>query len=61
MWAKTEEVPIIQFMKKLTEVASKVLELQAKRQALQGIMHLKSLKYSAETRRKRGATSVGKA
>ena len=59
MWTKPEEAPIVRFVKKLSEVTLKVLELQAKRQALQGMLHLKSMKYSAE-RRKRGAASVGK-
>ena len=49
-WGKIKDAPILKFLESLATVCTKSIELRAARQGLQGLMHLKSLKYSEQKR-----------
>jgi len=52
-WGKIADAPVLKFLESLSGLCTKMLELRATQQGLQGVMHLKSLKYSEQKRLER--------
>ncbi len=60
-WGKLKDAPIMKFLESLATVCTKSIELRAARQGLQGLMHLKSLRYSEQKRLDSVRTHMDKA